>query len=164
MKILVTGANGYLGSGVVESLLKDGVEVIATDFQKENINEKATIITANLFEVENPYEYFGKPDVLLHMAWRDGFVHNSETHMKDLPKHVEFIEKMIRGGVKRVSVMGSMHEIGFFEGFTNLQLLELYGITFFMAVLAYYMHGANIARLILHEERKTYLFKKNKEA
>ena len=30
--------------------------------------------------------------------------------------------------------------------------------------LAYYMHGANIARLILHEERKTYLFKKNKEA
>lgn len=116
MKILVTGANGYLGCGVVESLLKDGMEVIATDFQKENINEKATIITANLFEVENPYEYFGKPDVLLHMAWRDGFVHNSETHMKDLPKHVEFIEKMIHGGVKRVSVMGSMHEIGFFEG------------------------------------------------
>ena len=116
MKILVTGANGYLGCGVVESLLKDGMEVIATDFQKENINEKATIITANLFEVENPYEYFGKPDVLLHMAWRDGFVHNSETHMKDLPNHVEFIEKMIRGGVKRVSVMGSMHEIGFFEG------------------------------------------------
>ncbi len=57
-----------------------------------------------------------------------------------------------------------MGQIGFFEGFSNLQLLELYGLVFAMSVLAYYMHGANIARLILHEERKTYLFKKNKEA
>lgn len=57
-----------------------------------------------------------------------------------------------------------MGQIGYFEGFSNLQLLELYGLTFLMTALAYYMHGANIARLILHEERKTYLFKKNKEA
>ena len=116
VKVLVTGANGYLGSGVVECLLEDGVEVVATDFQKENINKKATIIPADLFEVEKPYEYFEKPDVLLHMAWRDGFVHNSENHMKDLPKHIAFIEKMIQGGVKRIAVMGSMHEVGFFEG------------------------------------------------
>ena len=65
------------------------------------------------------------------------------------------------GFVIQMVIMG---QIGFFEGFSNLQLLEMYGITFCMAVLAYYMHGANIARLILHEERKTYLFKKNKEA
>ena len=65
------------------------------------------------------------------------------------------------GFVIQMVIMG---QIGYFEGFSNLQLLELYGITFFMAVSAYYMHGANIARLILHEERKTYLFKKNKEA
>ena len=65
------------------------------------------------------------------------------------------------GFVIQMVIMG---QIGFFEGFANLQLLEMYGLTFFMAVLAYYMHGANIARLILHEERKTYLFKKNKEA
>ena len=45
-----------------------------------------------------------------------------------------------------------------------MKIKTFLGLSFFMAVLAYYMHGANIARLILHEERKTYLFKKNKEA
>ena len=29
MKILITGANGYLGKGVVKQLLDDGVEVFA---------------------------------------------------------------------------------------------------------------------------------------
>ena len=32
MKILVTGANGYLGSGVVKSILDKGYSVIAADF------------------------------------------------------------------------------------------------------------------------------------
>ena len=30
--VIVTGANGYLGKGVVEQLLDNGSEVIATDF------------------------------------------------------------------------------------------------------------------------------------
>lgn len=83
--------------------------------------------------IDNPYEYFGKPDVLLHMAWRDGFVHGSINHINDLPKHVDFINKMIAGGVKQVAVMGSMHEVGFFEGSINENTpcnpQSLYGIS-----------------------------------
>ena len=30
--ILVTGANGYLGQGIVKQLLDDGAEVFAVDF------------------------------------------------------------------------------------------------------------------------------------
>ena len=116
MKVLVTGANGYLGTGVVKKLLDDGIEVIATDHRNTDIDERANIIVADLFDIENPYEYFGCPNVVLHMAWRDGFVHNANSHIIDFPKHAEFLQRLMTSGVNRLAVMGSMHEIGFFEG------------------------------------------------
>ncbi len=133
MKILVTGANGYLGQGVVKCLLDRGVQVVAADFKADYIDERADKIECNMFEVENPFEYFGKPDVVLHMAWRDGFVHNSEAHIVDLPKHYSFLKTIATSGVKRLAVMGTMHEIGFFEGSikenTPCYPQSLYGIS-----------------------------------
>ncbi len=132
MKILVTGAGGYLGQGIVKKLLDRGNEVIATDIKDTGIDARAEIIEGDIFSCENPYEYFRKPDVLLHLAWRNGFIHNSDTHIADLPKHDAFIKKMLDGGIKRACVMGSMHEIGFFEGSINESTpcnpMSMYGI------------------------------------
>ena len=132
MKVLVTGANGYLGQGVVKQLLDDGVTVIATDLFNENIDTRAIIKSGNLFEMEDPYTYFEQPDVVLHMAWRDGFVHNANSHIEDIPRHYAFIKKLIDAGVKKVAFMGSMHEVGFFEGSINENTathpMSLYGI------------------------------------
>lgn len=119
MKVLVTGANGYLGQGIVKAILESGNEVIAADFATNNVDSRADRMDCNMFEIDNPFTYFNTPDVLLHLAWRDGFVHYSDAHIEDLPKHYHFLEKMIKGGVKQVCVMGSMHEIGFFEGSIN---------------------------------------------
>lgn len=119
MKVLVTGANGYLGSGIVEAILNNGHEVVAADFVGEHVDSRADIRMCDIFKIENPYEYFGKPDVLCHLAWRDGFVHYSDAHINDLPAHFIFIKKMIEAGCKHIAVMGSMHEIGFFEGPIN---------------------------------------------
>lgn len=133
MKILVTGANGYLGQGVVKKLLDKGIEVIATDLKGNNIDKRAEIIEANLFEIENPYEYFKQPDVVFHMAWRDGFVHYSQNHINDLPNHYVFLKKLMESGINRIAIMGSMHEIGFWEGAikedTPCNPLSLYGIS-----------------------------------
>lgn len=117
MKVLVTGANGYLGQGVVKELLEMGCNVVAAcHSHTEVVDNRAIIKECNIFEIENPYEYFEKPDILLHMAWRDGFVHYSESHFDDLPKHVHFINKFARSNVKTIASIGSMHEIGFYEG------------------------------------------------
>lgn len=133
MKILVTGANGYLGQGVVKQLLDDGNEVIATDFSSSHIDNRAVLKECDIFSLENPFEYFEKPDAVLHLAWRDGFVHNSNAHLEDLPKHYEFLKKMIEAGISKIAVLGSMHEIGFFEGSikedTPANPMSLYGVS-----------------------------------
>ena len=117
MKILITGANGYLGQGIVQSVLDLGHEVIAADFKTDGVDKRAEVAPPrNIFEIHDPYNYFGRPDALLHLAWRDGFVHYSSAHIEDLPKHFAFISFMAEAGVKQISVMGSMHEIGFYEG------------------------------------------------
>lgn len=116
MKILVTGANGYLGQGIVKHILDTGNAVTAVDFSVDNVDERAERIACNLFEIEDPYHYFGEPDVLLHLAWRDGFVHFSDAHINDLPNHVNFLKEFADTDIKTIAVMGSMHEIGFYEG------------------------------------------------
>jgi nucleoside-diphosphate-sugar epimerase len=119
MKILVTGANGYLGQGIVKCILDSGNEVIATDLKVDRIDKRARTMDCNLFEVKDPYQYFGKPDAVLHLAWRDGFIHYSNIHIDDLPKHFAFLKSLAEAGIAQIAVMGSMHEIGFFEGSIN---------------------------------------------
>ena len=132
MKYLVTGATGYIGQGVVKTMLDLGAEVVATDFHTDEVDSRARRIDADLFTLEDPYSYFEKPDVVVHLAWRDGFRHASENHINDLPKHYAFIEKMCRAGIRKMCVMGTMHEIGFMEGCiksdTPCDPQSLYGI------------------------------------
>ena len=63
MKILVTGANGYLGLGVVKAILDYGHQVIAVDFKTNYVDNRAKKIDCDLFEIDDPFNCFEKPDV-----------------------------------------------------------------------------------------------------
>lgn len=133
MKILVTGANGYLGSALVTKCIDLGYETVAVDISNTYIDKRAIYKNIDIFDQNiDFYEEFERPDVLIHLAWRNGFVHKDTSHIIDLPSHYLFIEKIINSGVKYVSVMGSMHEIGYHEGMvdenTPCNPLSLYGI------------------------------------
>ena len=115
--VLITGAGGYIGHHVVKEFLDRGCRVVASDFIKKGIDDRAEFTDIPIFSgAPNIYEQLGKPDVLVHLAWRDGFIHNSPAHMEDLSKHVMFLNRMIDGGLPVLSVMGSMHEVGYWEG------------------------------------------------
>lgn len=120
LKILITGVNGYLGRHVAKFLLEDGHEVLGADINFENLDSRIQQVNFPIFDAsEDIFDKMGQPDVCIHMAWRDGFIHNSDAHIEDLPKHYFFIKNMLKGGLKQIAVMGSMHEIGYWEGEIN---------------------------------------------
>lgn len=134
IKVLITGANGYIGRHVVKELLDRGAEVIACDLSLDGIDVRADCKRFNLFDLPegNIYELLGSPDICLHMAWRNGFSHNAPTQIGDLSSHYKFLTAMIDGGLKQLAVMGTMHEVGYWEGAidenTPCNPISMYGI------------------------------------
>ena len=127
-KILITGANGFLGYNLVHYLYNNvNCNIVATDInlsklEKFNINKiEADILDCD--DKKNLFEYFNK---------QDGFNHKAASHIINLPKHYKFLTNIIENGCKSVSVMGSMHEVGFYEGEVSAQTpcfpLSNYGI------------------------------------
>lgn len=133
MKVLITGANGYLGRHVVEAVLAKGHDVLASDFSFDNLPEEVIKVNTPIFsDKENLFEAIGSPDAIIHLAWRNGFVHNADSHIEDLSAHYDFLKKMVASGIKQLAVMGTMHEVGYHEGAvvedTPTNPISLYGI------------------------------------
>lgn len=116
MKIAVTGANGFLGTGIVRELASRGHEVVAVDVRTDRVEGAARRVDASVLDMADPYAEMGEPDCVVHLAWRDGFRHGSEAHMADLPLHVDLVRRLAASPLGRLAVMGSMHEVGYFEG------------------------------------------------
>ena len=135
-RILVTGANGYIGRHVLDAVqnFASEYELIRTDINNCNDKDSNFIVYDILKEAsdKNLYKKLGNPDIVIHLAWQDGFNHKSISHIANLYSHYLFIKNMIESGCLSISVMGSMHEVGYYEGAINEDTpcnpLSLYGI------------------------------------
>ena len=95
-RVLVTGAGGYIGRHVTKALCDTGAEVLVINHHTEDVDIRAKRINADIFSgSENIYEEVGSPDICVHLAWRDGFVHNSDAHMGMLSQHYIFLKKLL---------------------------------------------------------------------
>lgn len=135
--IVVTGANGYIGHHVISNLCEmcPQDQIIAIDFRNDKLDERAKFLDVNILaEADNEqlYEKLYKPDVCIHLAWQDGFNHKSDAHLANLSAHFHFLRNLIEHGCKSISVMGTMHEVGYWEGEINADTpcnpLSMYGI------------------------------------
>lgn len=121
MNIIVTGANGYIGRNVVNTLLAKGHNVTAILFDGEiphPLLKGSNIYFANIFELTEAQlaELAQNNDSLLHLAWQAGFNHRDPSHLENVMKHYHFLVFMAQGGINTISVAGTMHEVGYFVG------------------------------------------------
>lgn len=119
MKILVTGATGFIGHHVVPCLLDRGLNVIATSRNKSKAKSYAWYNEVEYIECDyhnctlDYYNYFGKPDVIIHLAW-DGLPNYKDPlHVeKNLPANCLFLRNFLEGGIKKMVVTGTCYEYG----------------------------------------------------
>lgn len=132
--IMVTGAAGYLGRHVVKCLIKSQRfdKVVAVDVVNHEVDDGVAFMCGDLLRDTIFQASLPVPDVLVHLAWQDGFVHNASSHLACLSSHYSFIRDMANKGAKQIAVMGTMHEVGYFEGMITDDVpcrpFSLYGI------------------------------------
>lgn len=118
----------------VEALVARGAQVVAVhrpDTEPGPAQDGVEWIAADIF-ADDVLDRVGDVDVCLHMAWEAGFVHNDPVHMLRLSDHFRFVDRLAAAGVGRVAVLGTMHEIGYWEGAidetTPARPRSLYGV------------------------------------
>lgn len=125
MKVLVTGATGFIGAYVVEELLRRDVKVIATSSSANTAKEKPWYnavryipFDLRIFDASvNYYDYFERPDAIIHLAWEGLPNYKSSFHVDDnLPRHYAFLSNLAVNGLKSVTVTGTCFEYGMKEG------------------------------------------------
>jgi dTDP-6-deoxy-L-talose 4-dehydrogenase (NAD+) len=122
MKILVTGATGFIGRHVISELLKYDHQVIAATRKNDlNIHEgKLDFIFLDIDSLdlnENYFTWCGRPDLLIHLAWQGLPNYKSLFHFENnLPVHYDFLKNMVENGLKNMVVTGTCFEYGMKEG------------------------------------------------
>ncbi|OGV32592.1 MAG: epimerase [Lentisphaerae bacterium GWF2_45_14] len=132
MKILVTGASGFIGSHVVKRLLSLGHEVVATARNQEKIRtfdwaDKIRFIQSDLNEAkDNYFDFFENPDICIHLAWEGLPDYKSLFHIeRNLPANYAFIKNMLANGLKDITVTGTCFEYGMQNGPLSENMLTI---------------------------------------
>ena len=124
MKVLVTGATGFIGTYVINELLKKKVQVVASSAHLEKAKSQQWFSDVTYVEhdihastTENLFLKFHQPDLLIHLAWAGLSNFKDPAHITDiLPKHILFLTNLISNGLNDLTVTGTCLEYGMLEG------------------------------------------------
>lgn len=124
MRILVTGATGFIGRNVVDYLCENTVnEIFVLTRNLNNVKDKlwcskVTILIGDIgVQIPNWFDYLQKPDIVLHLAWSKLPNYTESFHLtENLPNDIKFLENLIMNGLKSLVVLGTCFEYGLQEG------------------------------------------------
>ena len=130
MKILVTGANGFVGRYVLRELAATPHHIIATSVEPtlqllENVDPgKITYIPCNLNDSrKNFFDFFQQPEMLIHLAWEGLPNYRELFHLeRNVLANYGFLKNMLEHGLRSVVVAGTCLEYGMQDGLLHEQL------------------------------------------
>jgi nucleoside-diphosphate-sugar epimerase len=125
IKILVTGATGFIGKHVVKHLLSIGHTIITT--ARKNAEEaffcfpelkNTHYIQKDLNDrEENYHSFFDKPDIVIHTSWEGLPNYDKLYHIeRNLISNYYFIKNIISNGLGDITITGTCLEYGLLEG------------------------------------------------
>lgn len=159
MKILVTGATGFIGEYVINKLLQEDIQVIATSSSIEKAIHKSWFNKVKYKEykleknnITNLYNYFDRPDKMIHLAWQGLPNYTELFHFEsNLLEQYFFLKNLIVNGLEDVLVSGTCFEYGMKEGCMKESMESSPDNSYAIA--------KNSLRIFLNELSKKYDFK-----
>jgi len=126
-KILVTGANGFIGTHVLEQGIRlfPDCDWEATSAHAEKAGSRSWFGKVSSFTEwnyhhasEKPFPFhFSPQDILIHAAWAFLPFFKKEEHLSvELPAQKKFLSLCVQSGLKHLVVLGTCYEYGMQEG------------------------------------------------
>jgi nucleoside-diphosphate-sugar epimerase len=119
MRVMVTGATGFVGRHAVSQLLRSGHSVVAvardyTRAQEMPWFEQVEFIQCDLHEdFQELFHTSRLPDVIVHLAWPGLPNYLDYFHVSNnLPADLKFLEAAVNSGVTHLMVAGTCLEYG----------------------------------------------------
>lgn len=122
MKIVLTGAGGFIGRHVIPQLIAKGHEVIAVVRNQQTAsgfqNQCQIIEHCIGTDDKRVFAQLNQADALIHLAWGGLPNYRSMHHIEtELPLHYQFIKGLIvEAGVRQIAVAGTCFEYGMQSG------------------------------------------------
>jgi nucleoside-diphosphate-sugar epimerase len=122
MRVLVTGAGGFIGANVVERLLADGHEVLALDrsetsFRRvSHLADRIALVAIDLSDRERSHAFLeeARPEAIMHLAWyadpRDYLTSNA--NLGSVSMTLAMVEAALAVGCRKLVMTGSCVEYG----------------------------------------------------